>query len=119
MPRKSQSYFVGLFAIAVANLMACRPDISPATAPRPELSVRAHEPGSVFSADVDVSISAIKLNEAPASESPPPQRMTYHLERWRNARGEWRTSYSDLLLPADRLNGPGNPDQRVSRFEID
>src|SRR6185503_13438763 len=93
-----QSCFIGLLAMVIASMMACRSENIPVSALAPEFSVRGQPSLPIFSADVDVSISAITLAEAPGS--PPAQRLTYHIERSRNARGEWRTPYTDVVLPA-------------------
>jgi hypothetical protein len=112
-----QSCFIGLLAMVIASVMACRSESIPVSALAPEFSVRGQPSLPIFSADVDVSISAVTLAEAPGS--PPAQRLTYHIERSRNAKGEWRTLYTDVVLPADRLSSTAGPQPHVTRFEMD
>src|SRR5262245_5431321 len=117
MHRQGLGFHVALGASLVAGLVSCRIDNSAITAPRPSFSLQQQPSSPAFSADVDVSISAVGLKEVPGSA--PAQRLSYHLKRSRNAGGQWRTVYSDIVLPADRLNPRTDPKWRVSRMELD
>jgi hypothetical protein len=119
MHRQGQRIHILLITSVVAGLVSCRTDNSSITAPRPQLSLQSPSSSSGFSADVAVTISPVDLKGVAGAA--PAQQFSYHVERVRKTGENWKTVYSNMVLPLDRETPPlgAGSGSRAARFELD